>query len=219
MLNMIATVDGRASLGGRSGALSDQADRELFHALRSVVDAVLVGAGTARAEGYGRIVRDAQVRRLRRQRGLAEEPLACIVSGRLALSAHLPLLSTAQSRVAIITSSRECIPGVQAKLEYVRAARGGRVDLGGALRELHERFSVALVLCEGGPHLNSDLFAAGLVDELLLTLSGKLAGGDPASGEALRIVAGRELDAPVELELSELLSSGSQLFLRYRVRA
>jgi riboflavin biosynthesis pyrimidine reductase len=219
MLNMVSTVDGRASLGGRSGPLGDQADRELFHALRSMVDAVMVGAGTARTEGYGRIIRDPQVRRMRKERGLAQEPLACLVSGRLALTADLPLLASAQSRVAIITSSQASIPGAQAKLEYVRAERGGKVDLSGALRELHERFAVALLLCEGGPHLNSHLLAAGLVDELLLTLSAKLAGGDPTGGEALRIVAGPELDAPVELELSELLASGSQLFLRYRVRA
>src|SRR5271154_1039651 len=55
MLNMIATADGRASVGGRSGSLSDRADRELFHGLRSAVDAVLVGAGTVRTERYGRI--------------------------------------------------------------------------------------------------------------------------------------------------------------------
>src|SRR5437879_2629256 len=77
MLNMITTVDGRASIDGRSGPLSDQADRELFHALRTVVDAVMVGAGTVRAERYGRMTPDASRRRRRRERGLSEEPLAC----------------------------------------------------------------------------------------------------------------------------------------------
>ena len=97
MLNMISTVDGRASLGGRSGALSDRADRELFHGLRSAVDAVLVGAGTARAEHYGRIIPDAARRAERRRRGLSEEPLACIVSARLALSPQeIPLLRRAR---------------------------------------------------------------------------------------------------------------------------
>ncbi len=74
MLNMVSTVDGRATLDGRSGALSGSADRALFHGLRSAVDAVLVGAGTVRAERYGRIIPDAarsELRRARAQRGAA----------------------------------------------------------------------------------------------------------------------------------------------------
>src|SRR5271168_3935401 len=67
MLNMISTADGRATLEGRSGAISDRADRALFHGLRGAVDAVLVGAGTARAEHYGRIVPDAERRAERRR--------------------------------------------------------------------------------------------------------------------------------------------------------
>ena len=56
MLNMVSTADGRASIGGRSGPIGNRADRELFHGLRSTVDAVMVGAGTVRMERYGRIV-------------------------------------------------------------------------------------------------------------------------------------------------------------------
>src|ERR1700689_1510759 len=55
LLNMASTVDGRATIGGRSGPIGNRADHELFHALRTTVDAVLVGAGTVRAERYGRL--------------------------------------------------------------------------------------------------------------------------------------------------------------------
>jgi riboflavin biosynthesis pyrimidine reductase len=181
------------------------------------VDAVLVGAGTARAERYGRIIREEQTRRLRRERGLSEEPLACLISGRLALPADLPLLSIPEARVAIITSSQEKIAPAAAQIEYVRAEREGKLDLPHALAQLHERFGVRTLLCEGGPHLNAQLLAAQLVDELLLSLAPKIAGGDPVSGEALRIIAGPEFEHPLELELSALLASGSQLFLRYAV--
>src|SRR5689334_9339640 len=85
LLNMVSTLDGRASLDGRSGTISGPADRALFHALRAAVDGVLVGAGTVRTERYGRMVRDERTRRLRAERGLTEEPLACVVSGRLVL--------------------------------------------------------------------------------------------------------------------------------------
>jgi len=219
VLNMIATADGRATLGGRSGPLGGRADRELFHALRTVVDAVMAGAGTVRAERYGPLVRAPQHRRARRERALEEEPLACIVSGRMALAPDIPLLASPQSRVVIITAAAASLPSCSASVEYVRAQRDGVLDLGAAMAELRSRFGVRTVLCEGGPHLNAHLLEAGLVDELFLALSPKLAGGDAASGEALRIVAGPALAHPLELELLGIAESESFLFLRYGVCA
>ena len=220
VLNMTSTVDGRASLGGRSGAIGNRADRELFHALRARVDAVMAGAGTVRVERYGRIVPDPQTRRRRVARGVAEEPLACIVSGRLSLPADTPLLQEPAARVAIVTPSAASLTdSVAAHVDYVRAARDGRLDLERALAELGDRFGVRTLLCEGGPHLNTELLRSGLVDELFLSLSPKLAGGEDGTGEALRILAGGEFEAPVELELLSVLENGSHLFLRYGVRA
>ncbi|HLM84782.1 MAG TPA: dihydrofolate reductase family protein [Solirubrobacteraceae bacterium] len=219
LLNMIATADGRATIGGRSGPLSGAADRALFHGLRSAVDAVLVGSGTVRTERYGRIVPDPAVRAERQRRGLSDEPLACIVSGRLALAADLPLLAEAEARVAILTASADSLPPCPAHVDYVRAARGDALDLTTALAELRGRFDVRSLLCEGGPHLACQLLAAGLLDELFLSLSPRLAGGESAGGQALRILAGAELQPPVELELLDALRSDSDLFLHYRVLA
>src|SRR5271169_3727944 len=103
LLNMVSTVDGRATVAGRSGTLGNRADRELFHGLRGAVDAVMAGAGTVRVERYGRIIPDEARRRLRRERGVSEEPLACIVSGRLSLPADIPLLAEPSSHVVIVT--------------------------------------------------------------------------------------------------------------------
>lgn len=265
-LNMACTADGRATLGGRSGPIGNRADRELFHALRTAVDAVLVGAGTVRAERYRRLVQDEAQRRLRRDRGLEEEPLACIVSASLMLSRETaPLLADPAARVVIVTPSPagelpvvapdghaasgehatapgqaalagQATPAEQANLaeqanpaeqatqpteptaqiDYVRAAREGRLDLRAGLTELHARWGVRTVLCEGGPHLNGALLAAGLVDDLFLSLAPKLGGG-ANQGASLRIVSGPELDPPVELELRDALESESNLLLHYRV--
>jgi riboflavin biosynthesis pyrimidine reductase len=219
MLNMISTADGRATLSGRSGLLSGRADRELFHGLRGAVDGVLVGAGTVRAERYGRIVPDASRRALRRARGLSEEPLACIVSGGLALEQSLPLLAEPSARVVILTASQASLPATPAYVEYVRAERDGRVDLAAAIAELGDRFALRSLLCEGGPHLACQLLAAGLVDELFLSLAPLLAGGEASTGEALRILAGSDLEPPVKLELLDVLESSSGVFLHYRVSA
>jgi riboflavin biosynthesis pyrimidine reductase len=217
-LNMASTADGRATLDGRSGPIGNRADKELFLALRTAVDAVLVGAGTARAERYRRLVKAESQRRLRLERRLAAEPLACIVSSSLALSPEsIPLLGDPDARVAILTPSPAGeLPASVAPVEYVRAAREGQLDLRAALAELHARWKVRTVMCEGGPHLNGALLAAGLVDELFLSLAPKLGSG--ASPQAsLRIVSGPELSPPVELELREALESEGCLLLHYSV--
>jgi riboflavin biosynthesis pyrimidine reductase len=220
LLNMVATADGRATLGGRSGPISDEADRALFHALRSACDAVLVGAGTVRTERYGPLIRDAPRRAERERRGMAAEPIACIVSGRLELGEGIPLLQNADSRVVIITASQASLPAGGAQIDYIRSA-GAQLDLGAALAELAERYGVASLLCEGGPHLAMQLLGAGLLDELFLSVSPLLAGGAAAGAgaEGLRILAGGELQEPARLELLSALHASSTLFLRYAVSA
>ncbi len=218
LLNMVSTADGRATLSGRSGAISGPADRALFHALRAPVDCVLVGAGTVRTERYGRIIPDPSIRAQRAERGLTDEPLACIVSGRLAVDRELPLLGEPDARVAILTASAASLEPSEATVDYIRAGEG-QLDLRSGLVELAGRFAVQTVLCEGGPHLARQLLGAGLVDELFLSLAPLLAGGEPAGGEALRILAGTELEPPASLELLDVLRSDSYLFLRYGVSA
>jgi riboflavin-specific deaminase-like protein len=236
VLNMVATLDGRATIAGRSGPISGGADRALFHGLRGVVDAVMAGAGTVRAERYGPIVPDPERRRLRAERGLREQPLACVVSASLAgLTPELPLLADAGSRVILLTPSPRSLPELAARVEYVRMPReDGSLDLDAALRELHDRLHVRTLLCEGGPHLNAQLLSAGLVDELFLSISPLLAGGGARAGAGLaerererepipddrsplRILAGADLPAPARMELCSALEHDSHLFLRYRV--
>jgi riboflavin biosynthesis pyrimidine reductase len=217
MLNMVATVDGRATIGGRSGTISDPADRALFHALRGAADGVLVGAGTVRTERYGRIIPDEARREERVRRGLTPEPLACIVSGQLALGEDIPLLQSPGARVVVLTASAASLAATGAEVDYIRSSP--QLDLGAALAELAERFGIASLLCEGGPHLARQLLGAGLLDELFLSVEPLLTGGEPSGGEALRILAGAELEAPAQLDLLSTLRSGSTLFLRYGVSA
>jgi riboflavin biosynthesis pyrimidine reductase len=219
LLNMVSTADGRATLQGRSGPLSSTADRELFHALRAASDAVLVGAGTLRAERYGRLIRDAGVRALRIRRGLAEDPLACVVSGALRLDPTIPLLAEPSTRLVVMTPSPEDILPPACSVSYLRPVRNGRLDLAAALGELSDDHGVGILLCEGGPHLACELVAAGLLDELFLSVSPKLGGGDQPGAAALRILAGAELDPTVELQLLGALECDSHLFLRYGVVA
>ena len=208
-VNMVATVDGRATVAGRTAPISSVADRQLFHALRTRVDAVMVGAGTLREERYGRLVRDPQRREQRLAAGLAADPLAIVVSGRLDLSSDLPLLADAASHVIVITASEASLDGCAAHVEYLRSSP---VDLADALSRLGDR-GVRSILCEGGPGLNASLLAGGLIDELHITTVGKLAG---AAG-ALSIVGPAPIDEPVGARLASLLECDGELFARYSI--
>lgn len=218
MLNMAITAEGNTTIGGRAGPIGGPADRELFHELRAIADGLLVGAGTLRTERYNRIVDDASRRQRRRENGLQEEPFACVVSAALQFPEPIALLEDPTARVLMLTGSQASLPsGHGARVQYVRAGEDERVDLAAALRQLRERFDVGLLLCEGGPHLNRQLFAAEVVDELWLCLAPKLAGQSLAE-PPLSIIAGGALEQIVELELLAALQSQSYLFLRYRVR-
>ena len=209
---MVHTSDGRATVQGRTGPLSSLADRQLFHALRTRVDAVMVGAGTLRVERYGRMVPDAGRREQRERAGLEPDPLAIVVSGTLDLPADLPLLQDPASRVVIVTAAQHSLAGVRAQVEYLRSAP---VDLPAALAQLRRDHGVRAILCEGGPHLNASLLAQGLLDELFLTTVPALAG---AAG-ALSIMDGAPLQAPLALSLRWMLEYEGELFARYAIGA
>jgi riboflavin-specific deaminase-like protein len=209
-INMVSSLDGKATLDWRTKGLSTEVDRRLFHHLRTQADAVMVGAGTAREERYGRMTKNNELRQKRQNEGFVPDALAVVVSGRLDLPADLPLLNEPEQTVVIATGSDASIPGVEGRVEYARVGD----DLPRLMSYLHEEHGVRSVLCEGGPTLNSFLFAAGLVDELFLTMNPKLIGG----AAALTIVAGRELVDPVELDLVSVAEAEGELYTRWRMR-
>jgi riboflavin-specific deaminase-like protein len=213
VVNMVSTLDGRIAIDGRSGPIGDDADRELFHGLRTQADAVMVGAGTIRTERYGRIVRRPELRERRAAEALAPDPLAVIVSAHLNLPPDLPLLQDPDSTVVILTASEQELPPTAARVEYLRGPAGAEVELRPLLRRLREQFGVHSILCEGGPGLNESLVREGLVDELFLSIAPKLAGGPP-----LTILTDDPVGQPITATLVWLLEHDGHLFGRYRLQ-
>jgi riboflavin biosynthesis pyrimidine reductase len=212
--NMVASLDGAATEHGRSGGLSGAADKELFKVLRDHADAVLVGAGTVRVEGY-RPPKPSPERRARRTaHGLGEVPRIVVVSGRLDLDPDAPLFTDNDVRPLVLTTS-SAPPAERRRLEHVADvvdAGETRVDLADGLRAISAA-GARRVLCEGGPHLLGQVVATGWLDELCLTLSPTVVGGD-----AMRILAGATLAPPVSARLAHVLEDDGFLFLRYATR-
>ena len=196
-LNMIASIDGATAVAGRSGGLGGPADQALFAVLRAQADVVLVAAGTVRAERYGP----------------SKVPVA-VISRSCRLDWDSPFFTAAMAQPVVVTVARA--PALErekaAGLADVIIAGERDVDLAAALSALAER-GYARVLAEGGPTLNGQLAAAGLLDELCLTLSPLLAGGD-----AKKILAGPALMPGRGWRLRSLCEQDGFLFLRYRPR-
>jgi riboflavin-specific deaminase-like protein len=206
-MNFVATVDGRATIDGVSGPIGSDTDTAMLSRLRTRFDAVMIGAGTMRAERYGRLAKKRETRERREQLGLPPEPLMVLVSGRLDLPWDAPLF-TEGGRVLVFTAAEAEPPEVASSLQVVR--HEGFVDIGAALRHLRREQGIRALLCEGGPGLHGELEGGGLVDELFLTIAPKLGGGD-----APHILEG-ELPSVAELELAWLLEEDGELFARYR---
>jgi riboflavin biosynthesis pyrimidine reductase len=198
--NFVASVDGSVTLEGKSGGLGNAADRELFHLLRAMADVVLVGAGTARVENYGG-AREVDGR----------TPPIAVVSRSLDLDPQSRLFT--DTRVPPIVLTCEAAPADRrdrlTDVAEVVVAGETDVDMAAAVDALADR-GLCHVECEGGPHLLGWLVAAGLLDELCLTLAPVIAGG-----MAGRIVAGLESQVADLLRLDHVLEDDGHLFLRY----
>jgi 2,5-diamino-6-(ribosylamino)-4(3H)-pyrimidinone 5'-phosphate reductase len=193
-LNFATTLDGYGAIGGRSGPIGDDVDTAMLAGLRRRFEAVMIGAGTMRAERYGPMPDG--------------RPLV-IVSGRLDLPWDAGVFSSGEGRVIVFTAEPEAEPPKTATpVEVIR--RDEHVAIAEALGHLRTEHGIESLLCEGGPGLHAQLQRDGLADELFLTIAPKLAGGPGP-----HILEG-ELTQVVDLELAWLLEHEGELFARYR---
>jgi riboflavin biosynthesis pyrimidine reductase len=215
--NFISSVDGAVTVAGLSRGLQTPGDNRVFAVLRDLADAVLVGAGTARLEGYAVVELSARRRAIRRRFGLDEALPTAVVSHSLQLDPDTSLFAAEGPRTIVITRA-DADRSARAQLEAVAdvlVCGDEIVDLGAARLALAER-GLTRLLCEGGPTLFADLAQGGLVDELCLTVSPQLAG--PGAG---RITAGPswplDMAGRNPLRLEGLLEEDEALFCRYRL--
>jgi riboflavin-specific deaminase-like protein len=210
--NFISSADGRATFRGRSGALGDEVDREIFHGLRDQVDAVMAGTVTVRVERYGRLIGDPQRRERRRAAGRSAEPLMCLVTRSGQLPTEAPVFSEPEARIVVFGPPGTEVGELAAEVQLV-AVDPGEMTLTTAMRRLRADFGIGSLLCEGGPTLFGELLQEGLVDELFLTLAPKLTGG----GASPTITTGSELPELRLLMLVWAVENANSLYLRYGV--
>ncbi|HET9076810.1 MAG TPA: pyrimidine reductase family protein [Acidimicrobiales bacterium] len=209
-VNFVASLDGVVEIDGRSGPLGGEADRSAFMAMRAGADAVLVGAGTVRAEDYGPVRLGDEVQARRARRGQAATPRLAIVTGRGDLDPAARVFS--QPGTVMIFTTEEVAagrPDLAGVAELIACGRA-EVDLASVVAGLRRR-GLGRILCEGGPGLARTLLEAGLIDELCLTIAPTLAG----AGQ--RLIGADRPARPGRFRLTGLLESDSLLLARYRV--
>jgi riboflavin biosynthesis pyrimidine reductase len=206
--NMVSSLDGSAVVDGRSQGLGSDADKAVFDLLRGHTDVVLVGAGTARAEGYRALRPKPAYAEVRAAEGQRPVPVLAVVSGRLDLDPGSDLFGGTEPTVVVTHGAADPARRDElAEVADVVVAGETAVDLSAALDALAER-GLARVLCEGGPRLLAELAASGLLDELCLTLSPQLVGSD--GSRILNGVAVRE-----RMSLDLLLEEDGVLLSRW----
>jgi riboflavin-specific deaminase-like protein len=216
--NMVESVDGAAqSPGGGTQTLSSAADRRVLSTIRALADAVIVGAGTARTEGYRTLrPRERYVAR-RRENDQFVAPVLVLVSKSLELDPESTLFADATTRTTVVTiasAPTERAQSLRAVADVI-VCGDTEIDLGFMLDTLTDRSLNRLVL-EGGPHLLGAFLAAGLVDDMAITIAPHIAGDYPEHAPS-RIVSGHVIESGNSLRLGHLLVEDDSLFARYEV--
>ena len=215
MLNMITSIDGATAVEGLSGGLGGPGDEDVFRAIRASCDWVLVASATASAEAY-RVPRTTpEIAARRTAAGRAPVPGLAIVTASGRVDPAIPALAERDNSddppVVITGTSADDAALGALDAEIVRLADA--TPSPAAVLDVLARRGARVVLAEGGPSWNGHLVTAGVIDELCLSISPTLVGGDSA-----RIVAGAGDAVPTGMRLDRLLEQDGLLFGRY-VRA
>lgn len=214
-INMVSSVDGKTTIDGelRKEPIGSRIDRALMNFVRLPVDMVLRGAESVRVNPVYTGV-PAGMEAARRERGLAEQPLAAIVTGTCHLPWEAPLFTAAPRRPVVFTT-RQGAHRANAAVADVCVAGDVAVDPRRVLHLAREQYGVERLLLEGGPSLNYEFLEAGCVDEIFWTVAPRLIG---RRDERNLVDGPRVLRQGDRLQLLSAFVHEDELFLRYRVR-
>ena len=210
LANMIASLDGATHVDGVSGGLGGPADRATFRAIRAVADVILVAAGTARSENYHPITTTPAIGAARATRGQADRPRLAILTRHLDLDLDGELFTAPEPPIVLTTEAAPAgrVRHAEARTTVLRFP-GPRIDVRDALAALGG-LGARVVLSEGGPTLIGQLAVADVLDELCLTMSPMVVGGD-----ASRVTDATTPPIDRRYRLVRVLEEDEMLLLRY----
>jgi riboflavin-specific deaminase-like protein len=220
-INMVATLDGKVVIGGpgTTRLIGSETDHFLMAQIESQADAVLFGAGLVREDDPPHPRYSAQMQRERERTGLRPQQLWGVVSTRGEFPKKPRLFDVGREHTALFTSAQVGKERRKILEEWTQVFICGDaiVDPHEMGRLCREELGISCAISLGGPTLNASLVEEGVVDELFLTLAPKLQGGS-AMATAVEGIGFPPLSLP-RLDLLSLYADGSELYLRYQLRA
>lgn len=215
-VNMAISVDGRINTRAREHfALGSEHDRRLMDVLRGRSDAVIVGAGTVRHDGFPMILRYDDLRAARVARGKSPHPVNVVLSRSLDLPARARFFAQPDVERIVVTTAAAPAARVRrfARLAEVVVLPGRTLAPARVVDALRARGLVRLLL-EGGGEVHFAFVKAGLVDEWYVTVTPRLIGGTGAP--TLLDGEGFLKRDHVRLALVSQRRVGDEVYLRYR---
>jgi len=215
-VNFVSSLDGSATVDGRTAAIGGAPDLRVFRLLRRLAQVVLVGAGTLRIEGYTGLRVSAESARWREARGMPPHPVLAAVTHRLDLDPESSLFTEAPVRPLILTSASSDAAKREVLAEVADVVLCGDDEVDPLLvREALAERGLDRVLCEGGPRLFASLIAADAVDELCLTTDATLEGGRGPRIVHIDLDLGEDVPEPRPMAIAHLLREDDVVLGRY----
>ncbi len=220
LVNMVMSADGKVVVDGTEQGIGSKADQRLMRELRVNADIVLNGAGTLRASGSSSRLGDPALEELRFRRGKPRLPVAATISA----SGDLPLdrlFFTASDFQAVVYLAHSTPPerceDIEATGRHV-VLLPAEAPIEAMLRHMRHELGASVLLCEGGPSLNAQMFRLDVIDEYFVTIGPVIVGGEktltPVEGEPYT----RETLRQLELVSAVSNPATSEIYCRYRVR-
>ncbi len=212
------TVDGKVTTKNLAPVdFTSREDKLHLFRQRAAADAVLLGHTSLKRDNV-RLGLPAQLQETRMRRGKSRAPLRVIVSNQGKIDHRLKIFQSDVSPIIIFSTKQmpQSYRQVLEKKATLHLFNAKRVDLGGMLGILRKEYQVRFVACEGGPTLFRALLEQGLVDQLNLTVTPLLFGGEHAP--TLTGLSKKFLPASVHCSLISLRTIGDECFLTYRIK-
>jgi riboflavin-specific deaminase-like protein len=216
-INMAMSADGKISSYRReSFPLGSRYDKKLMNELRARADAVIIGSGTLKVDGFPLLVRNAELLEQRKRKGVPLQPLNVLISSTLKIPLNKKFFHHTGTKKIVFTGSsadKELVRKA-AKLAEVVVLPTKAISPASVIDNLARR-GIRRILLEGGGEVNFSFLKAALVDELFITVTPCIVGG----AYAPTVVDGKGFlrDALVSLELISAKRIENEVFLRYRV--
>jgi riboflavin-specific deaminase-like protein len=214
--NFAMTADGKISTRSYTPTgFTSKADKRRLQEIRSLADALLVGARTVATNRMSMGISASDLREWRRSMGIPPEPLRVIVSNRGAIDPGWKVFHTTGSQLIVFSTLKmpQKLHTAIAKRADLWIFNAPQVDLAAMLRILQSQYRVRTLVCEGGPRLFRALLEIGAIDELRLTWAPLIFGG--ARAPTLTGVPCQFLQATIRCRLKKIEVDVDECFLTY----